>query len=471
MDLMNKHVLVIGLGGRGQAACELLHRRGARVTAVDSANTQDLREGRDRLRPLGIEVALGVTAPPNRDFSLAVISPAVPPSNQLVQALRHNNVPMIGELELGFQQSKCLSIAIGGTNGKGTTAELVERVLSHNNRKTVLSGHRARPICSIVDQTKDLDFLLLQVNAFQLEATEFFRPAVAVLMNVAPDHLDRYANASDYVRANARLFCNQQAFDWAIVQSEALARLRELDLPVPGKTITFSATDVDADIHLERGLLLSRVANWSGPLLDMDHCQVRGPHNAENLMAALAVGHVLRLPLETMVDALKTYTSGPHRFELVAEIDGVQFINDSKATNVDALHKALLAARSGRGGEPNILLIAGGKDKGLEFHDIGPVLSKRVKQAFLIGESNEKIRAAWSLFTPCTVFNSLLEALTEAAKNAASGDVVLLSPACSSFDQFRNYQERGEKFCRFVKSISRGAPGGDPNINGKTPTI
>jgi UDP-N-acetylmuramoylalanine--D-glutamate ligase len=320
----------------------------------------------------------------------------------------------------------------------------------------------------VVDQTKDLDFLLLQVNAFQLEATEFFRPAVAVLMNVAPDHLDRYANASDYVRANARLFCNQQAFDWAIVQSEALARLRELDLPVPGKTITFSATDVTADIHLDRGLLLSRVANWSGPLLDMDHCQIRGPHNAENLMAALAVGHVLRLPLERMVDPMKTYMAGPHRFELVAEINGVQFINDSKATNVDALQKALLAARPGPRGEANIWLIAGGKDKGLEYHDAGPLLSKRVKHAFLIGEAREKIHSAWGLFTSCTILDSLVEAVSEAASRAASGDVVLLSPACSSFDQFRNYQERGESFCRIVKSISRGADDGNPNMADKT---
>src|SRR5262249_47511302 len=154
--------------------------------------------------------------------------------------------------------------------------------------------------------TKDLDFLVLQVNAFQLEVTQFFRPAVAVLMNLAPDHLDRYASTSDYVLANARLFRNQQPFDWAIVQSEALGRLRELKLPVPAKTVTFSATDPNADIYLNRGLLLSRVPNWSGPLLDLDHCQIRGPHNAENLMAALAVGHALRLPLERMVDALKT---------------------------------------------------------------------------------------------------------------------------------------------------------------------
>src|SRR5207302_3198498 len=142
--------------------------------------------------------------------------------------------------------------------------------------------------------------------------------------------------------------------------------LRELDLPEAAKTITFSTTYREADIHMERGLLLSRIPNSSGPLLDMDHCQIRGPHNAENLVAALAVGHVLRLPLETMVDPFKTYSAGPHRFELVEEINGVQFINDAKATNVDALHKALLAARPGAGGAANIWLIAGGQDKGLE---------------------------------------------------------------------------------------------------------
>ena len=223
-----------------------------------------------------------------------------------------------------------------------------------------------------------------------------------------------------------------------------------------------------ADLYLDRGLLVSRIPNWSGPLLDMEHCQLRGPHNAENLMAALAVGHVLRLPLEGMVDPLKTYRAGSHRFELVAEINGVQFINDSKATNVDALHNAICATRPGQGGEPNIWLIAGGKDKGLDFHDVGPLLSKRVKRVFLVGEASERMRAAWSLFTPCTVADSLLEAVAEAAKNATSGDVVLLSPACSSWDQFRNHQHRGEVFCQAVKSIGRGVRSGTPNIDGKT---
>ncbi len=465
--MKNKDVLVIGLGGRGRAACELLRRNGARVVAVDSDNNQDLREDASQLRPLGVEVALGVTSLPQRNFSLAVLSPAVPASTPLVQAVRHNHVPVIGELELGFQQANCLSVAVAGTNGKGSTAELIERILSHNDRKTLLSGHRARPLCSVVEQTKELDFLVLQVSAFQLEVTQFFRPSVAVMMNLTPAHFDRYTSVSDYVRANARIFRNQQGFDWAIVQSDALARLRELDLPVPAKTITFSATEANADIYLDRGLLLSRLPNWSGPLLDMDHCQIRGPHNAENLMAALAVGHVLRLPLERMVDAVKTYSAGPNRFELVAEINGVQFINDSKATNLDAMQKALMASRPGPGGEPNIWLIAGGKDQGLDFHDAGPLVSKRVKQAFLLGEASEKIRSAWGLFIPCTVLNSLVEAVTEAARRAVSGDVILFSPGRPNGDSYRSCQERGEIFCWAVKSIRRGAPGEHPNIHDK----
>ena len=183
-------------------------------------------------------------------------------------------------------------------------------------------------------------------------------------------------------------------------------------------------------------------------------------------MAALAVGHALRLPLESMIDPLKTYAAGRHRCELVAEINGVQFFNDSKATNVDALRQALLTVRPGARSDPNVWLIAGGSDRGLDFHGVGPLLSQRVKRAFLIGESREKIRAAWSLFTPCKLTNSLLEAVTEAASSATSGDVVLLSPASSSFGLYRNYQQRGEAFCEAVKSIGRGLQVGSPHMHG-----
>lgn len=464
-DWTNQQALVLGLGSRGRAACELLARHGARVTALDEADTPELRAAAAGLRGLGVETQLAARALPPARFDFAVLSPAVTQQHALVRQLDARGVPVTGVLELAAQQFQCLSIAITGTNGKGTTAELVERMLQRAQRRVLRAGHEARSVCAVADDTRELDYLILQLSAFHLETTQYFRPAVAVLLNLAPDHLDRYASREDFIRCAARLFRKQQAFDWAIVQSEALAQLQTLGINLPSKIITFSATDPQADLHLDRGLLLSRLPDWTGPLLDMDQCRLRGLHNAENLMAALAVGRVLRVPLETMVNTLKSYEAGAHRFQVVAEVNGVQFINDSKATSVDATQKALLSVRPASGGQPNVWLIAGGQDKGLDFHEIGPVLNQRVKHAFLLGEAAEKIRAAWGLFTPCTVVGSLLEAVAEAAKRASPGDVVLLSPACSSFDQFRNYQQRGEFFCTAVKSIGGGAPGGDPKIN------
>jgi UDP-N-acetylmuramoylalanine--D-glutamate ligase len=452
----------------------LLRRRGARVVAVDSADTEALRWSAARLRPQGTEVLLGARKLPAGDFDLVVTSPGVPPTNPILAEVIRRGLPIIGELELGFQESLCLNIAITGTNGKTTTTELVERLLKQNQIKTMAAGNIGLAVCDIVDQTADLDFLTLEVSSFQLETIQFFRPVIAVVLNLTPDHLDRYAGMEDYIRAKVRIFTNQQAFDWAIIQSEALAKMRALDVQIPSKIITFSATDLAADLYLDRGLLISRMEGWAGPLLDMDHCRLRGPHNAENLMAALAVGRVLRIGLSGMVDALKTYEPAAHRCEVVAEVDGVTFINDSKATNLDAVQKALLSVPSTEDNHPNVWLIAGGRDKGLGFHDIGPLLSRKVKGAFLIGETQVKIRAAWGLFTPCALMNSLSAAVEEAAQRAVPGDVVLLSPACSSFDQFRDYKHRGEVFRQAVRNLKnyRSAPGGRTNgsLGGANPS-
>jgi UDP-N-acetylmuramoylalanine--D-glutamate ligase len=459
-ELANKRVLVVGLGASGRAAAALLRRREARVLAVDEADTPGLQAEAEGLRSLGAEVRLGISSAPSESLDLAVLSPGVPVGSPLVRELARRRIPMMGELELGFQQSFCLNIAITGTNGKTTTTELVERILTHAHRRTVAAGNIGLPLCAVAEQSRELDFLTVEASSFQLETIQFFRPVVAVLLNITPDHLDRYSGMAEYTRAKARLFMNQQAFDWAIVQSEALAQMRSLQLDLPSKTITFSANNRRADLYLDRGLLVSRLPDWTGPLLDMDKCRLRGPHNAENLMAALAVGHVLRIPLEQMVESLASYEPAAHRCEPVADIGGVRFVNDSKATNLDAVHKALLAMPAGKPGEPNVLLIAGGRDKGFEFHDIGPLLSQRVKRAFLLGETREKIRAAWSLFTPCTVVDSLLEAVQQSAVNAVPGDVVLLSPACSSFDMFQNYQHRGEVFRQAVSTLEQTTGGG-----------
>ncbi len=442
----NEHCVVVGLGASGLAAARLLRRAAAEVSAFDEADTPSLRAAARELARLGVRVELGARDLPARRTDLVVVSPGVPESSPLLRAARRAGAPVIGELELGYRHSRCLNVAITGTNGKTTTTELVARVLEHAHRRTVAAGNIGRPFCEVAEQTAELDFVTLEVSSFQLETIEFFRPTVAVLLNLTPDHLDRYATMADYLRAKARIFMNQQGFDWAIIQSEALAQMRSLGLGVPGKTITFSANDSGADLGLDRSLIVSRMVGWEGPLLDQATCQVRGPHNAENLMAALAVGRVLRIPLPEMREALQTYQPAPHRCELVGEREGVRFFNDSKATNLDAVRKALMAMPTAGANEPNVLLIAGGKDKGLEYHDLGPLLTRRVRHIFLIGETRGKLRAAWSLFAPCTLAESLLEAVSQAAGRAVSGDVVLLSPGCSSFDQFRNYQHRGDVF-------------------------
>lgn len=461
-SMENKRVLVVGLGTSGVAASTLLRNCGARVVAVDDADTEALRRDANQLRAEGTEVLLGARGVPAGEFDLVVVSPGVPLTHSTLVEMTRRNVPVIGEFELGYQHSLCLNVAITGTNGKTTTTELIERLLKQNQSKTIAAGNIGRPISSVVDQTADLDFLTLEVSSFQLETIQFFRPVIAVMLNLTPDHLDRYGSMEEYIRAKARIFMNQQAFDWAIVQSEALATMKALGLSIPSKVITFSSIDSTADLYLDRGLLISRVEGWTGPLLDMDNCRLRGPHNAENLMAALAVGRVLRIGLGGMVESLKTYEPAAHRCEVVAEVDGVTYINDSKATNLDAVQKALLSVPQPADNHPNIWLIAGGRDKGLGFHDIGPLLSRRVKGAFLIGETREKIHASWGLFTPCTLMDSLAEAVAEAAQRAAPGDAVLLSPACSSFDQFRDYKHRGEVFRQAVKNLEnyRSAPGG-----------
>ncbi|MFL3667378.1 MAG: UDP-N-acetylmuramoyl-L-alanine--D-glutamate ligase, partial [Verrucomicrobiota bacterium] len=335
-----------------------------------------------------------------------------------------------------------------------STAKLIERVLSGTQRETRLAGKVDCPVCDTVADSKELDYLILALNSFQLELTQFFSPTVAVLTNIAPDHMDHYGSMEEYVKAKSRMFANQQPFDWAIIQSEALAQIRSLGIEIQSKIITFSSSNRRADISLDRGLIVSRVPGWEGPLLDFNECQLQGAHNAEIIMAALAVGRVLRIPLEQSALVLRNHPALPHRCELVAEIGGVSYINDSRSTNVAALEKSLSSMKPGFGGRQNIWLLAGGRDKAGAYHDIGPLLSQGVKAAFLMGETREKLRAAWSLFTPCRLVDSLEEGVRQISELAQEGDVVLLSPASEDSGSVNGYQHRGEMFRRSVELLA-----------------
>lgn len=464
----NKSVLVVGLGASGRAAMELLLRAGARVTAADSQDGAAARSVAGDPAFSGVTFHLGAAGLPPGSFDLAVLSPGVPLSLPLVVQIRAAAIPVISELELGFQESRCLHIAVTGTDGKTTTTRLIERMLLNSHKRTVAAGNIGTPLSAVAGQTRELDFVTLETSSYQLETIQYFRPIIAVVTNIAPDHLDRHGSMDAYVRAKGRIFENQQGFDWAIVQSGALAQFKAAGVPMPAKVVTFSATDPDADIHLDRSLLISRLPGWEGPLLDLDSCRLRGAHNAENCMAALAVGKVLRLPLEETLSAIRGFETLPHRCEPIASVRGIAYINDSKSTSLHSLNAALRSVAPAPGGRPNIWLIAGGKDKGLEYYDAGPLLSQRVRGTFLIGEMREKLRGAWSLFTPCSLCGSLLEAVHEAAGRAEPGDVVLLSPACSSFDQFQNYQHRGDVFRSAVAGLLRAVSAEPPEPSSKS---
>jgi len=448
-DWRGQSVCVIGLGASGRAAVDLLLAHGARVIAIDDADTPELRELIEPLQQRGAECHLGSPGTLSENFDLSVISPGVPLENPIVASLRERGIPVWSELELGWRQSGCLAIGITGTNGKTTTTELVTAILGQNQRRTLAAGNIGTPVCAVARQSRELDVLTLEVSSFQLETIDTFRPNIAVLLNLAPDHLDRHGSMENYIRAKARLFENQEPFDRAIIQMDVWRELERLGIDVSAKVITFSATDEAADLYLDRSLLISRLPGWTGPILDLDQCQLKGHHNAENLLAALLVGRAMKLSVEEMIPALRDFQPGPHRCELIVEQSGVKFFNDSKATNVHALCSALRSMPTA--GEPkNIWLIAGGQDKALDFHAAGPEVSRRVKGAFLLGETRADLRAAWGLFTPCYLVGNLLEAVAEAGRNADPGDVVLLSPACASFDMFGSYQHRGESFREVV---------------------
>lgn len=452
--LSGSHAVVLGLGSSGMAASRLLNKKGAKVVAWDALNSKSLQESAIRLQRAGIRTVLGGNPLPSAAYDLAVLSPGISRDHAVVKSLLSQGIPVIGELELGYQQTLCPNIAITGTNGKTTTTELVERVLSQAGKRTLAAGNIGLPLCEVVDRTADLDYITLEASSFQMESIERFHPGIAVLLNLTSDHLDRYANMEEYICAKARIFENQEPYDWAIVQTDALAWLRQLNIPITARLISLSATNTESDIYLEDNQIKSRLAPFPGVMLEMSEVALRGLHNAENIMAALAVASLLGLRWESVLTAIATYRPAAHRCELVAEINGIRYVNDSKATNVDALKQALLTLATGPE-NPNIWLIAGGKDKGFNYEELGPLLRRTVKGAFLLGETRDKIRISWESFTPCTTVDSLLEGVSKAAERAKGGDVVLLSPACSSFDMFRNYEHRGEMFRMAVHEFTR----------------
>ncbi|HEY5953372.1 MAG TPA: UDP-N-acetylmuramoyl-L-alanine--D-glutamate ligase [Terrimicrobiaceae bacterium] len=437
MIYSGKNAVVLGLGHSGEAAAVLLREEGAEVTICESRDDSGLREKAARLREQDVRVLLGPEADADSSpYDVCVISPGIDPIVPLVQNVLRKRIPIIGELELAFEECICPVVAITGTNGKTTTTELTTAMLQGSGVRTMASGNIGLPFATAVRQSHELDVMVLEVSSFQLETIAAFHPHVAVWLNLSPNHLDRYRDIDEYRTAKLRIFSNQTPEDFAVVNA------RESLPPLAARRITFSAYTPDADFSLRDGVIHYR----NEPVLDQRTTRLSGIHNAENLMAAMGVGLALGLDFERMSGAVREYTAPVHRCEFVRTLRGVRWINDSKATNLDSVEKAILSQTG------PIVLLAGGKDKGFEFDPIAPLVRERVRSAVLIGEMKERIANSWSGID-CRLAASLEEAVTLAAKLAKDGDSVLFSPGTSSFDMFRNYGERGNRFKEAVNAL------------------
>ena len=440
MKLNATRAAVLGLGTSGEAAAKLLLREGADVTVFDSADTSQLRERVQKMQALGIKTVLGPDAERGKvEFDLTVLSPGIDPQVELVQNFVRQKTEFIGELELAFRFCHKPVIAITGTNGKTTTTQLIELMLQRAGVRTVACGNIGMPFCEAVERQNELDYFTVEVSSFQLETITTFRPRVAVWLNFTPDHLDRYKDLEEYRDAKLRIFEHQQPLDFAVVNA------RDQLPKLSASAITFSAYPGEADLSMSGQSLLFK----GQPVLEMQATNLSGVHNAENLMAALGVAYALNIPWREALVGLAEYRLLPHRCERVGEIGSVVFINDSKATNLDALAKALES-------QPRpVVLIAGGKDKGFPFDTITDLVEKKVKHAVLIGEMAERIEHSWSSLVGCTRATNLADAIAIARRNAIPGDTVLFSPGTSSFDMFKNYADRGNQFRQQVQELAK----------------
>jgi len=437
MTLDHKRAAVLGLGSSGEAAARLLQLHGANVTVFDSGSP-DAKKA-EGLRELGIAVVTGAAADTAKaGYDLTVLSPGIDPRVPLVQNFRRQGAEFIGEMELAFRFCDRPVIAITGTNGKTTTTQLIESMLNAAGYRTVACGNIGMPFADAVQRQSELDFFTVEVSSFQLETISTFRPHVAVWLNLTSDHLDRYSSMEEYRTAKLRIFEYQDSSDFAVVNHLD-------DLPgIAARAITFSAYSNKADITLVHDELQFR----STPVLGMQRTHLSGIHNAENMMAALGTAYALSIPWDKAKPGLTNYRLLPHRCEEVGVVDGVTYINDSKATNLDALVKALESQSK------PVVLIAGGKDKGFEFDAIAGLVKRKAKHAVLVGEMADRIYQSWSELVPCSRAGTLRAAVELAREQSIPGDVVLFSPGTSSFDMFKNYADRGNQFREIIQEAA-----------------
>ncbi len=450
MDLKNKRVLVVGLGKSGLSAAMFLREQGARVTVSDTRSAVALANEIPALLEAGIMVESGghglLTF---RRQDLIVVSPGVPMDTPEVKQVVAFGLPVIGELELASRYLQGRIVAITGSNGKTTTTTLVGKIFGDAGVPTLVGGNIGLPVIDLVAKSAPETVSVLEVSSFQLETVEEFHPWISVMLNITPDHLDRHGSFESYAAAKARITERQTPEDFLVLNAEDKAS-QMVALKTKAQIYWFSGrrpVKQGTFLHGESILFIPREGAKAEPVMPVSDIHLKGSHNVENVLAAVCTARLAKIPAESIRASVAGFAAVEHRLELVKVVNGVEFYNDSKATNVDAAMKALASFGGG------IHLILGGKDKDSNYSLMSGILKERVKIVYTIGSAAEKIGRQLQGVVKIVPAETLQVAVAKAAKAATIGDVVLLSPACSSFDQFENYEQRGRVFRQLVNEL------------------
>jgi UDP-N-acetylmuramoylalanine--D-glutamate ligase len=448
IDLHGRRVLVVGLARTGLATVKFLVKRGAIVSASESKLEEEMKEVGQELRRMSISLEWGRhTVKHFLNQDLIILSPGVDPTLEPIQKALEHGVKVIGDLELASQFIRVPMIAITGTNGKTTTTLLIGEMLKEGGKKTGVGGNIGEPLILFAEEGSRWEVLVVEASSFQLEGIDTFRPRCSIFLNITEDHLDRHPTFEDYTQAKLRIFKNQGAEDLAILNQDDPIVMKH-EKGVRAKKFFFSLKEALAEGCFFNGEeIILRLRGGEEPY-SLSQSPLKGIHNVENMMAAILAARLFDVSKEAIQRTLNRFRGLEHRLEFVREIEGVSYYNDSKGTNVGSVIKSLQSFKS------PVILIAGGKDKHTDLTPLRELIKERVKRMILIGEAGERMAGEWGALTDTVMAGTLEEAVHLAYQSAKKGEVVLLSPACSSFDMFKDYKERGEAFKKAVLTLS-----------------
>lgn len=447
MKFENKNVLVAGIARTGIAASNLLARNKARVMAVDDKSESELKENLAQLDNRVQVQTGGIQTEDLNDYDLIIVSPGINMRNPLLQKAVEKGIPVWSEIELAFRFINRPVIAITGTNGKTTTATMAGNILMSSGENIYVGGNIGSPLSNIADQASQYSLIILEVSSFQLEWIDQFKPFISVILNITEDHLDRHLDFNEYVFLKKKIFKNQAEKDCLILNRDDPVTAGIEPENKIHKFLFSRIGEVKNGAFLRKDKIIIRLHGEEKVIGPVSKLKIKGIHNIENSLASALIGTLCKVKAETVIDSLSQFWGIEHRMEFVREINGVRFINDSKGTNVGATMKSIESF------DCPIVLIAGGKDKGGNYRPLCELINKKVKFSILIGESKTKIRSALKDCHNVEDAVTLEDAVKKAFSKATAGDVILLSPACSSFDMFENYEERGNVFKKFVLSL------------------